>query len=282
MITTVETMNERAKLIGEAIIKRLNGKITDEQLNPSLIIKDIEQIIRKTYHASDETIKTLSLWIYGTYFYQQFKEGFPYLMIYGEKGSGKTTLTSIIELLSFNSTEAYSISNNALLEAISSGEYGTFIIDEDSFSLYEGLNNTSLRKILKDGYSNAGEFYKKENVEPYQTKRYSTFCPKVIILNGKADSVLENKSILIDSKRVTSDVLSGLEDVYEYKNGSKANDVNSLTSRAMLSAVIHSEKLGNILETIPESTDRDTRNQRPLIAMHKLTDGSFTNFNFKI
>src|SRR5690606_25070768 len=103
-----------------------DGEVTDDEIDPKRLIKEIEDFIRKCYYLEESTLKVLTLWIYSTYYYMLFKSGFPYLMFTGPKGTGKSTLDILVYLLALNSKLALDMSESALYRSITT-EGGTFI-----------------------------------------------------------------------------------------------------------------------------------------------------------
>ena len=116
--------------------KYRNNELTDEDLNPYKLIKDLENFIKRFYFFKDKnTYKVLALYMYSTYFYELFGQ-IPYLFLNGEKGSGKSTLDTVLYLFCFNAKLAINITEASLFR-MCSFEGGTVILDEMNISRVE-------------------------------------------------------------------------------------------------------------------------------------------------
>ena len=138
----------------------MENKISDEELEPSLLIKEIERYIRKFYYTNDNNVyKIVSLYIYTTYYYELFAQ-IPYLFLNGSKGSGKSILDECIKLLSFNAKMALDITEAALFRTLSV-EGGVLILDEqENLNSKNRTMDNSMAAILKGGYARSGAVYR--------------------------------------------------------------------------------------------------------------------------
>jgi hypothetical protein len=108
------------------------------------VYNDISEIIRFYMDIPESTINIVTLWIIGTYFYENFF-AYPFLFINAMRGSGKTRLLKLISTLSENGRLL-----NSLTDAVMFRTKGTLCIDE-----FEGLGSkekTSLRELLNSAY----------------------------------------------------------------------------------------------------------------------------------
>ena len=119
----------------------------------------------------------LAAWIVATYFFMFFS-AFPFIFIFGRKGSGKSRLLDILEWLTFNATKTKGITLAALSDTVD-GIRGVFLIDQA-----ESLNNPSNEEIvgiLADSYRRYGG--RRRVVELRVTGRkileFETYAPKV-------------------------------------------------------------------------------------------------------
>lgn len=254
----------------------INDDIDEIQIHPTTIINEIEAFIRATYHTSDEVIKVLSLWIYATYFYQIFRSGFPYLMFQGAKGTGKSTLDLIIQLLSFNPTFTVSATEAALYRQISMIG-GTFILDEvENLTDANKVSESGLATVIKAGYSDAGTVMR-INQDTKMPESFSVFGPKVISNINGIDDVILDRCILITTYSASKDSLEALQDPYEFK-GDRREFVHSISSRAAISALTHFNKVYEIFRNdtrIETGNARLTQILRPLVTMARLVGGDY-------
>ena len=257
-------------------MKWIEDKMDEESLTPARIIAEIETFIRMTYYADPDVYKVLSLWIYATYFYQLFKNGFPYLLINGSKGTGKSTLDTIIELLSFNPTFMVGTSEAALFRK-TDGVGGTIILDEqENLHDKKELDKNGIGNVLRAGYADSGEIYRTDP-DTGEPRGYKTFCPKVISNINGLEEVLSDRCIQINTVIAPEAELRRIENPLIYKRD-KRHQVYSITSRAVISVLTHFEQAHQIST---ENTRLDTGNARltqllsPLVTIARLVGGDY-------
>lgn len=247
--------------------KYLNGEYSDEDLTPRKIVSDMEALIRQFYYFPPERdfwYKMLAVWIYGTYYYMLFSQ-YPYLLIDGVKGSGKSTIDTLIYKLAINAKLSANSSPAALYRMINQ-QGGTVILDEmENLFDKKVLDSGDLGAILKSGYSDVGRVYRVGIRNDEQvTLNYRVFGPKVISNINGVDEVLESRCINLKTpRRVTAETVKDFKDskllLTDREWGSKARDISS---RATLSSLHHFKTIGN---TFHDQTglrkERQERNQ---------------------
>lgn len=258
------------------IHKWKKDELSEMQYHPSTIIREIESFIRQVYYTTPETVKVLSLWIYATYFYTLFKNGFPYLVFNGAKGTGKSTLDAIVHLLAFNPTFAVSISSAALFRQISIFG-GTFILDEqEDLSDSNKNNQNEMVSIIKGGYSDKGKVYRFNN-DTQMADGFTAFGPKVISNINGVDDVISDRCITIRTFYVPQDKLNTLIDVEEFYGG-RREEVHSITSRAAISALSHFQTIYDMFQSadrVATGNARLTQILRPLVAIARVVGGDY-------
>jgi len=156
---------------------------------------EIIAFIGKYVDLNESFLEICAHYVILTHVHQRF-HSLPYLRVIGDPGSGKSTLTSTLGLLSYKGFEVSGcVTIPVLFRTIDS--YGvTLIIDESDFV---NDNDTSeLIKILNNGYSKNKPVPRLESVKDvgYVTTSYQVFGPK--ILNGRArfdNAALESRCI---------------------------------------------------------------------------------------
>lgn len=255
-----------------------DGDITDEEIDPAFLIKEIENFIRKCYYLEESTLKVLSLWIYATYYYMLFKSGFPYLMFTGPKGTGKSTLDTLVYLLSLNAKLALDMSESALYRSITF-EGGTFILDEvEHLSDKKSADVNGYAKILKGGYSDNAYVYRTNMDKGGATEKFSVYGPKVISNINGIDDVIADRCIFVRTFRVPEEKLRGLEDPQLYKEEMRSF-VHSISSRCVISALENFGKVSNIfngMDALFETGNaRLTQIIKPLVTIAKFVGGDY-------
>jgi len=156
-------------------------------LNPVDIFHQILNHIKTYIYLPHESCYTaIALWVMGTYVFRIFRY-FPYIHLYAEKASGKTTLMEILEKICFNgeiSSDATGVSLFHQVDANSS----TLFLDE-SEDLYQGRNNAKMR-LLKAGFSKTGRVKRKKAT-------YCCYSPKMIAGISPLDNVLGDRTITV-------------------------------------------------------------------------------------
>lgn len=252
------------------------GELEDIEIEPSTIIREIEAFIRSTYYTTDDIIKVLALWIYATYFYTLFKNGFPYMVFNGAKGTGKSTLDDIVHLLAFNPTFSVSISGPALYRTVAIFG-GTFILDEQENMVESSkVNESDLAAVIKAGYSDKGKVHRWNNDIGF-AEGFSAFGPKVISNINGVEDVIADRCIQINTYAAKEEHLSKLYDTNIFK-GERRDEVYSISSRAAISALTHFKRVDEVFRTntrVDTGNARLTQILRPLVTIARVVGGDY-------
>lgn len=266
---------DKGSLTQKWVEKFITNQIPQEELQPGNLIRRIEGYIRKFYYTADPSIyKVLALFIYCTYYYDLLDQ-VPYLYLNGTKGSGKSLLDSVIELLAFNAKMALNITDAAIFRMLEI-EGGTLILDE-----LEGLTSkvartgdSVLASILKGGYSkNGGSIYRVNDQDRSVVDNFNTYGPKVISNINGMDDVIESRCIIVTSYPIKLTKDTKMEDPKYYKNN-RLDEIRELTSKCALSALQQFKKLHDIYNSSLFEAENARASQilTPLLAIAKLCD----------
>lgn len=260
----------------EYVDKWINDELDEKDIHPSTIIREIEAFIRSTYYTTDDTVKVLALWIYATYFYTLFKSGFPYMVFNGAKGTGKSTLDLIVQLLAFNPTYAINITEAALFRQVSNFG-GTFILDElENMVDSAKVNESGLAAVIKGGYAETGHVFRYDN-DLGSAQGFNAFGPKVISNINGVEDVIMDRCIKIDTIQAPESKLKNLEDPFKFKT-ERRSEVYSITARAAISALVQFEKVDDIFRRdtrVDTGNARLTQILRPLVTIARLVGGDY-------
>jgi len=233
---------QRISLSQSFVEEYVSGNMDPKELSPKLLMRRIENFLRKFYYHEDENIfKVLSIWIYGTYCYELFGQ-YPYLFLNGPKGSGKTVLDVCIDLLAFNPKMTVSITNAALFRSISV-EGGTLILDEmENLTSRKQAQESDLAAILKGGYMRAGCAMRCDKDNGNMPQMFDVFGPKVVSNIFGLEDIISDRCIQLNTAYVrgkdSSKILRKLEDPKQfYIDG--LGLVKELTSKCALSILEH-------------------------------------------
>lgn len=257
-----------------AVDKWKAGEMAAADIDPGRLIQELESWIRRFYFFKDPLIyKLLSLYVYGTYFYELFNE-YPYLFLNGEKGSGKSTLDTILYLLCFDAKHAINITEASLYRLIAV-EGGTMILDEmENLTSRKAAQDSVMASVLKGGYAKAGLVYR-YNTEKNVTESFCPYGPKIISNIFGLEDIIGDRCIEIKTYRLRPDDGVVLEDPKTYVS-ERMDIIRDLTSRCCLSALTHFKFLHSIFESkvnkIKTTSPRASQLINPLLAVSRFVD----------
>ena len=190
-----------------------------EKVEPLEVLKEIEGAYAKYVEYPEEWMSFfLGLWTMGTYVYQLF-DSFPYVLLNGEKHSGKTKTLDVGTYLCFNAVHTADISSSPLFRLVE-GSGCTLLIDEAE-RLKDPKRSEDIREILNSGYKRGAVVYR-TNPDTLKPESFRVYSPKMIAnIKGLGD-VLESRCVTItmlrakDQKRANRTVNSRSED-WAYK-----------------------------------------------------------------
>jgi len=142
-----------------------------------------------------------ALWVIGTRIFKMF-DCFPYLTVTSPtKRCGKTRFAEILELLCAHPLMSINISEAALFRSIESDEPPTVIIDEaEALRNRQSERAAYLLAILQAGFREGAHVLRcvgREN----KVKKFSVYCPKVVLAIGNLPDTLMDRSVIIRMRR---------------------------------------------------------------------------------
>lgn len=282
--------NGNTSLNSRWVEKFLNDEYDAEEVAPMTIVSDIERLCRKFYYTpNDCEYSLIALYVYSTYYYNLLKS-VAYLLLNGNKGTGKSTLGLFLKNFCYNATSAVDVSEAALYREI--GYYcRTYIIDEAedlNESKYKYVNQNPYTKILRGGYSTANSNVKRWSTERNCVEEFNIFAPKVICNISGVDIVTADRCIELNTYEAPREQTAKLEDIKWYESNFQ-EEISDVTSRCCISALIHYKDLANIYykEELDTTNARLRQIMKPLAAIAKLVGGKYYGelidyFNSKI
>jgi energy-coupling factor transporter ATP-binding protein EcfA2 len=160
------------------------------------LVERLDSFLRKYIFFADPVYYSLcSLYILFTYVYRDFDE-LPYLLIFGPKGYGKSTLGAILKSLCHKGKKVDDVSPPVLYRYIDERKQkGLSIIIDESEDLSQARSSNLFLRVLRSGYKSDGSIGR---FDRFKTTFFSTYCPKVIINTaGILDPALESRTIPI-------------------------------------------------------------------------------------
>ncbi|MEM3433932.1 MAG: hypothetical protein QXP27_07125, partial [Candidatus Methanomethyliaceae archaeon] len=141
----------------------------------------------------------VALWTIGTYLYPVF-DAYPYLLLTGEKESGKTRTLMVLRLMAYNMILSTNITTAALFRTLEMG--CTFGYDEaENLNVPNSEYITEINSILNAGYKKGLEIIRMEGDSVKVQRRFRVYGPKVISAIRSPSDVLASRCIPITMLR---------------------------------------------------------------------------------
>lgn len=179
---------------GEYLNKFLKSK-DDDTFSPYLeVFLPIKEALEKHIDFSHPLHSSLiTIWIMGTYIFPIF-ETYPYLLLNGTRGSGKSKVLEILNYLAFNATITSNATTSSVFRIIEAN-LATILIDEGEM-LTGNEQEKDLRLILNAGYKKSG-VVTRTNKDTHQVEIFSVYSPKVVATINPLDPTLRTRFIPI-------------------------------------------------------------------------------------
>lgn len=161
------------------------------------LFKEVVNIINKYTVLPKEMAHLISLWVFGSYCFDEFRI-FPILaLISPDKRCGKTTLLSIISALSNKAIPTSNISSASIYRIID--KYSPTLLIDEADTFLDG--NNEMRGILNSGHCKDTSYVLRSSGENYDPQHFNSFSPKVIAKIGELEETLDDRSLVIRMKR---------------------------------------------------------------------------------
>jgi len=193
----------------EDVIKKID-EVKQEEIRILLgeTFEKIKEVLKKYVKLKKEYYDLIAIWIIGTYYMELFNT-YPYLFINAQKGSGKTRLLKLIEVLVNNGELLASMREAVLFRMASMGK--TLLIDE-----LEGLDrkeNAPLKELLNACYKRGTKVYRmKKKGEDYVLDPFTPFTPIAIANISGTDDVLGDRCIPVGLDKSKEDIISLIQE----------------------------------------------------------------------
>lgn len=204
--------NDRREILGdnytpEQIQKTRELVKEDEKIELLSLYSRIKAILKTYMDMSEYAYHIITLWIIGTYCYQNFTT-FPLMFINAVKGSGKSRLLKLIESMAWNGRIQANLSESVVFR---SKKRVTMLIDE--FEQVGSKHSDTLRELINASYKKGGRVermkeVKKEGSKDYEVESFDLFSPLVMANIWGMDDTVKDRCIVIhldksDNQRVT-------------------------------------------------------------------------------
>lgn len=267
-VVTAIMDNDKVSLKSRFAKKFTNREINDESMAVVRILEDIEFCFKEVFYTEDTIIyKILAIFVFNTYLYQLFGVT-PYLFINSEKGSGKSTLSTLLGRLCFCCRLTVGISDAAMFRTISSCG-GTLILDEmENLTTRDKTQDLQMASFLKSGYTKNGGTPLRTNLETNRVEEFSLYCPKIISNIYGIEDVLADRCLKIPMKKYPPSLTKEKMDIGVFL-ANFTPYIEEVTSRACLSALKHFMEIYDkyISVNMDMGSARNSQIMRPLFAI---------------
>lgn len=208
--------------------------------------------------------EAISLWIVGTYCYDNFRI-FPKLLLSSpEKRCGKSTLLEIVRSLSHRALIASNITPSAIFRCIDAWK-PTLLIDEADTFVH---GNEELRGIINSGHTRSTAYVIRVVGDDHEPKQFSTWAPMVLAMIKLPPDTILDRSVTIPMRRK----LPG-ESITRLPVDSPGQ-FRHLRSQCLRWSEDNGDVLKAIKPTLPESSnDRALDNWTPLLTIAEAIGG---------
>jgi 5S rRNA maturation endonuclease (ribonuclease M5) len=142
-----------------------------------------------------------ALWTIGTRIFRQF-DCYPYLTVTSPtKRCGKTRFAEILELLCSHPLLSVNVTEAVLFRSIEGDNPPTFIIDEaEALRNRHADRSQYLLSILHAGFKEGAHVLRCVGRE-HEVKKFSVYCPKVVLAIGNLPDTLVDRSLVVSMRR---------------------------------------------------------------------------------
>jgi len=182
-----------SRWLGEDVDNYLGGE-TDEVD----VYKELYLPIKSIYEENIDFYKPeygviLTIWTIGTYFFSLF-DSYPYILLTGTKGSGKTKVEDLASYLAFNAQKTNNATPASVFRLCEANRC-TLLIDEGEM-LRSSNYGSDLLLILNSGYKSGGTITRVNN-ETGKVEQFDVYSPKMIAAIQEIDSTLFSRCLSI-------------------------------------------------------------------------------------
>jgi hypothetical protein len=193
---SIEKANETKKRITEEEEKE---EIEKARIKVGELFEEIKMVLKRYLKLKEEYYDVVAVWVIGTYNMDAFST-YPYLFINAQKGSGKTRMLKVLEVLVNKGILLASMREAVLFRLADKGF--ALLIDE-----LEGLDrkeNAPLRELLNACYKRGTKVFRMKKVgDKWDFDSFEPFTPIAIANIGGVDDVLGDRVITLILNKTT-------------------------------------------------------------------------------
>ena len=205
---SIEKADETHKRVVEEDEK---WKIDEARIKIGEIFEEIKMVLKRYVKLQEEYYDVVAVWVIGTYCMDSFST-YPYLFMNAQKGSGKTRMLKLLEVLVNKGILLASMREAVLFRLADKGF--ALLIDE-----LEGLDrkeNAPLRELLNACYKRGTKVFRMKKVgDSWDFDSFEPFTPIAIANIGGVDDVLGDRVITLTLNKSTNSNFALLQEDFD-------------------------------------------------------------------
>lgn len=278
IVTKEKWLNEQFQLpdlgLGENVrwkpIDLANFIESDEKVNLKILFDTILNQIKSLIELKDkDSLKVLTLWAIGTYFYRLF-EYYPYLDFSGSKGSGKTKALVILLCICYNARLSHKITGPNWARNVDALNCTILIDEQEDLNKPESEHAKNLILLLNSAFRTDANQSISVPIKDmgWGSKTFDLGVPVALGHISPLNDVTEDRAIPL---KMIHSIDKKILDAEVEQNNPIWNRIRDMTYRSYLDYFDEVIKIKKEVITLPNITSRE-RNQiwKPLITLAKL------------
>jgi putative DNA primase/helicase len=197
---TVSDVTPSPAAAGVAALLATEPEPWDEQVDGADLLDEIEALFARYVVMPSEAGPAVALWVLSSWTLDAFDVAPILAVLSPVKRCGKTTLLTLLRLLSRRAVSASNITPAAIFRIVDKYQ-PTLIFDEADTWLRQ---RTETRGIINSGHFRPGAYVIRTSGPDHSPQSFSTFGPKVIAAIGSLPTTIRDRSIVILLSRMST------------------------------------------------------------------------------
>jgi hypothetical protein len=180
---------------------------------PSKTFSSLLDIVRRHIDFKDPVqAEILAIWCMGTYLFPLFG-AYPYLHLYGLKGSGKTQSMTLASKIAFNMVLTSGVTPSATFRLVQSCRCCIGLDEAEDLRGCKDRDGRGLLRFLRAGYKEGASVIIVEggSDEGFRPRQYDVYSPKMIASASPIEDILDSRCISVNMLRTKNPQMSKVE-----------------------------------------------------------------------
>lgn len=232
-----------------------------EPINPTQLLTEISDTIKRFIVCQNETITAATLWAAMTWFIDVIQVAPLAVITAPEKRCGKSQMLFLLSRIVNRPLAASNISSAALFRSIDAWQ-PTLLIDEADTFMRE---NEELRGIINCGHTRDSAYIVRVFGDDYTPRRFNVWGTKALAGIGKLPETMMDRSITLELRR------KKMEETVERLRHAEPEIFRKLSKKLSRFAMDYSDKVRHAKPILPDTlNDRAQDNWEPLFAIAEI------------